>query len=288
MTTFAHTLKDCLGLALKQELLTNFEILFLGHHLSCHRSVVSSFFHRINGSIEQYLDTYDVGEVDFASFEDLQLLVLSLYAEPISVTNTNALGFLFLSKSLACSELEKVCVDVLRTFTATTFGPSIESILNNLRSDEFNDHEIIFHDFSLKIHKFLFVSISPYFKAKFAKQWLHSNDTTSDFSKLLEVSALSCSNFFNSFYDGKLEVNFENAFEYSHLAWYFQLAELEKFVEDFILNSKAEYQWVTSLVMKAINCEDYRFIKIISTKISKDRTYQIAILFQFMLYFFKI
>ncbi|KAL0224592.1 hypothetical protein RCL1_002504 [Eukaryota sp. TZLM3-RCL] len=83
------------------------------------------------------------------------------------------------------------------------------------------------------------------------------------------ISPSSFINFFTSFYTGKLEVNLENAFDLSHLAWYFQLSELEKFVNNFIENSESEYNWVTSLVSKAIISEDYRFIKIISPKISK-------------------
>ncbi|KAL0217430.1 hypothetical protein RCL1_008011 [Eukaryota sp. TZLM3-RCL] len=249
--------------------MTDFETMCEEHRVPCHKAIVSSFCQRLNRLIQRNTDYYDVGEVDEASSQDLETVIRSLYSKSFQLNNDNVLGFLFLSKSLGCSELEVVCKTVVKSCVSSTFGPTIDTILNNLQSEEFKDHEIIFHDFLLKIHKFFFASISPYFKAKFTKQWLDSNDTTSDFSKLLQVSPSSFSNFFNSFYDGKLEVNLENAFEYSHLAWYFQLAELEKFVEDFILNSKAEYQWVTSLVLKAIISEDYRFIKIISTKISE-------------------
>ncbi|KAL0217315.1 hypothetical protein RCL1_007896 [Eukaryota sp. TZLM3-RCL] len=255
--------------AQKKNLLTDFEIMINDHSFPCHKALIAPFCRRINTLIQRKQDFCDISEVDDVSEQDLRLLIQSFYGKPVPITNETLLALLFVSKSLGCSDLESQCKAVIKTFTPTTFGPSIETILNNLRSDEVKDHEITFHDFSLKIHKFFFASISPYFKTKFTKQWQDSNDTTSDFSKLLQVSSSSFSNFFNSFYDGKLEVNLENAFEYSHLAWYFQLSELEKFVEDFFSNSKAEYQWVTSLVLKAINCEDYRFIKIISTKISE-------------------
>ncbi|KAL0218298.1 hypothetical protein RCL1_009146 [Eukaryota sp. TZLM3-RCL] len=56
---------------------------------------------------------------------------------------------------------------------------------------------------------------------------------------------------------------------WNHLAWYFKLSELEKFVNNFIENSESEYNWVASLVSKAIKSEDFRFIKIISAKISE-------------------
>ncbi|KAL0210675.1 hypothetical protein RCL1_005111 [Eukaryota sp. TZLM3-RCL] len=194
---------------------------------------------------------------------------MALYGRSLPLTNITVLSVLFLAKSLSCTEIAQCSHNVVTSWEQTIYINPVATILSNLRCDVFKDHEIIFHDFSLKIHKFFFASISPYFKAKFTKQWLDSNDTTSDFSKLLQVSPSLFSNFFTSFYNGKLEVNLENAFEYSHLAWYFQLSELEKFVEDFILNSKAEYHWVTSLVLKAINCEDYLFIKIVSTKISE-------------------
>ncbi|KAL0217709.1 hypothetical protein RCL1_008289 [Eukaryota sp. TZLM3-RCL] len=269
MLTFQHNIANSLLVAQKERFLTDFDISFSNQSLSCHKAMVSPYSQRIHSLIQRNVDSHDVSEVDYASFEDLESLILSIYSRSLSLTNANALGFFLLSKALGCSELESLCVTVLTKTSPTTFGPSIDTILNNLRYDEFKDHEIIFHDFSLKIHKFFFASISPYFKAKFTRQWQDSNDTTSDFSKLLQVSPSSFSNFFTSFYDGKLEVNFDNAFEYSHLAWYFQLSEFEKFAEDFILSSKAKYQWVTSLVLKAIKCEDYRFIKIISTKISE-------------------
>ncbi|KAL0217623.1 hypothetical protein RCL1_008204 [Eukaryota sp. TZLM3-RCL] len=269
MALFQHNISDRLLLAQKDDVLTDFETFFQEHRVSCHKAIVSPFCQRLNLLIQKRFDYYDVGEVDDATFQDLELIVQSYYGQPLSITGENALSFYLLSKILSDSNLEVHCKLVLKKGTTFMYTIDIDTILNNLRCDEFKDHQIIFHDFSLKIHKFFFASISPYFKAKFTKQWLDSNDTTSDFSKLLQVSPSSFSNFFTSFYDGNLKVNFENAFEYSHLAWYFQLSELEKFVEDFILNSKAEYQWVTSLVLKAINCEDYRFIKIISTKISE-------------------
>ncbi|KAL0217657.1 hypothetical protein RCL1_008237 [Eukaryota sp. TZLM3-RCL] len=267
MSVFEHNISDPLLLAQKEDLMTDFETMFQEHPIPCHKAIVSPFCQRLNRLIQKNIDYYDVGDVDDATSQDLEAVIRSYYGQPLSLTNDNSLMYFLFAKALSDSELEVQCKTVLKKCVASEYVIPVDTILNNLRSDVFKDHEMIFHDFSIKIHKFFVASISPYFKAKFTKQ--DSNDTTSNFSKLLQVSPSSFSNFFNSFYDGKLEVNLENAFEYSHLAWYFQLAELEKFVEDFILNSKAEYQWVTSLVLKAINCEDYRFIKIISTKISE-------------------
>ncbi|KAL0217513.1 hypothetical protein RCL1_008094 [Eukaryota sp. TZLM3-RCL] len=267
MSIFQHHILHYLLQAQKEGLMTDFETLFQEHRVSCHKAIVYPFCQRLNSLIQKNIDYYDVGDVDDATSQDLEPVIRSYYGQPLSLTNDNSLMYFLFAKAMSDSELQVQCKTVLKKCVASEYVIPVDTILNNLRSDVFKDHEMIFHDFSIKIHKFFFASLSPYFKAKFTKQ--DSDDTTSDFSKLLPVSPSSFINFFISFYDGKLEVNLENAFEYSHLAWYFQLSELEKFVEDFILNSKAEYQWVTSLVLKAINCEDYRFIKIISTKISE-------------------
>ncbi|KAL0210618.1 hypothetical protein RCL1_005054 [Eukaryota sp. TZLM3-RCL] len=269
MTTFYHKILDCILRAQREDLMTDFETTLEEHRVPCHKAIVSPFCQRLNRLIQKNIDYYDVGEVDDATSQDLEAVIRSYYGQPLSLTNDNSLMYFLFSKALYDSNLEVQCKVVIKKSVSSVYTIPLETILNNLQSDDFKDHEIIFHDFSLKIHKFFVASISPYFKAKFTKQWQDSNDSTSDFSMLLQVSSSSFSNFFTSFYNGKLNVNLENAFEYSHLAWYFQLSELEKFVEDFILNSKAEYQWVTSLVLKAINCEDYRFIKIISTKLSE-------------------
>ncbi|KAL0217538.1 hypothetical protein RCL1_008119 [Eukaryota sp. TZLM3-RCL] len=269
MPTFQHNIQDYLLAAQKESLITDFTISFNEGHVSCHKAIISQASNHLHSLILNNQHEYHIDKSEEASFEDLVAVIQALYGRSLPLTNKTVLSILFLSKSLSFSELSQCSHNVVTSWQQTTYINPVATILNNLRCDEFKDHEIIFHDFSLKIHKFFFASISPYFKAKFTKQWLDSNDTTSDFSMLLQVSPSSFSNFFTSFYDGKLEVNFENAFDYCHLAWYFQLSKLEKFVEDFIVNSKAEYQWVTSLVLKAINCEDYRFIKIISTKIAE-------------------
>ncbi|KAL0217677.1 hypothetical protein RCL1_008257 [Eukaryota sp. TZLM3-RCL] len=269
MSAFTHHIVSQLLHSLQTSLLTDFSITLNDVSIPCHQAIISQESTRLSTLIQKGSSEFTIDVWEEASPNEFNKFVDILYGKSCTFNQQNALAFFLLSKTLCCDELANTCSSVLKSFTDCKYFIPVERILENLKVDEFKDHEIIFHDFSLKIHKFFFASISPYFKAKFTKQWQDSNDTTSDFSKLLQVSPSSFSNFFMSFYDGKLDVNLENAFEYSHLAWYFQLSELEKFVEDFILNSKAEYQWVTSLVLKAINCEDYRFIKIISTKISE-------------------
>ncbi|KAL0210694.1 hypothetical protein RCL1_005130 [Eukaryota sp. TZLM3-RCL] len=269
MTTFHHKILDCLLRAQREDLMTDFETTLEEHRVPCHKAIVSPFCQRLNRLIQKNIDYYDVVDVDDATSQDLEAVIRSYYGQPLSLTNDNSLMYFLFTKALSDSNLEVQCKVVIKKCVSSVYTIPLDTILNNLQSDEFKDHELIFHNFSLKIHKFFFASISSYFNAKFTKQWQDSNDSTSDFSKLLQVSPSSFCNFFTSFYNGKLDVNLENAFEYSHLAWYFQLWELQKFVEDFIVNSQAQYQWVTSLILKAINCEDYRFIGIISTKISE-------------------
>ncbi|KAL0217421.1 hypothetical protein RCL1_008002 [Eukaryota sp. TZLM3-RCL] len=269
MSLFVHEVSSKLLYSLQTSLLSDFVITLNDVSIPCHNAIVSQECGRLAPLIQKGFSEFTIDVWEEASPNEFKLFVQVLYGKPCTFSHQNALAFFLLSKTLGCDEIAIVCNNVIKSGNSCKYSIPFEEILENLKVDVLKDHQIIFYDFSLKIHKFFFASLSPYFKAKFTKHWLDSNDTTSDFSKLLQVSPSSFSNFFTSFYDGKLEVNLENAFEYSHLAWYFQLSELEKFVEDFILNSKAEYQWVTSLVLKAINCEDYRFIKIISTKISE-------------------
>ncbi|KAL0217556.1 hypothetical protein RCL1_008137 [Eukaryota sp. TZLM3-RCL] len=269
MSIFIHNTTSKLLYSQDTSLLTDFSLTLNDVLVLCHKAIISQQSSRLSSLIQKDLSEFAIDVWEEASPNELKLFVEVLYGQSCTFTPQNSVSLFLLSKTLGCDEIATLSYYVLNSTNSCKYFIPVERILENLKVDEFKDHEIIFHDFSLKIHKFFFASISPYFKAKFTKQWQDSNDTTSVFSKLLQVSPSSFSNFFTSFYDGKLEVNVENAFEYTHLAWYFQLAELEKFVENFILNSKAEYQWVTSLVLKAINCEDYRFIKIISTKISE-------------------
>ncbi|KAL0217307.1 hypothetical protein RCL1_007888 [Eukaryota sp. TZLM3-RCL] len=269
MSVFTHDIVSQLLHSLQTPLLTDFSITLNDVSIPCHRAIISQESTRLSTLIQKGSFEFTIDVWEEASPNEFKKFVEILYGKSCTFNQQNALAFFLLSKTLCLNEMASICSNVLKSGDSCKYFIPVERILENLKVDEFKDHEIIFHDFSLKIHKFFFASISPYFKAKFTKQWQDSDDTTSDFSKLLQVSPSSFSNFFTSFYDGKLEVSLDNAFEYSHLAWYFQLSELEKFVEDFISNSKAEYQWVTSLVLKAIICEDYRFIKIISTKISE-------------------
>ncbi|KAL0210406.1 hypothetical protein RCL1_004842 [Eukaryota sp. TZLM3-RCL] len=269
MSVFQHKSLDYLLLAQREALLTDFDIVFNETSVSCHKAIVSQSSQRLQKLIHKNHNDYDLPEFDDATIDDLTNLVRCFYGQSLDVTTPNALPLYFLSKSLSCAELATICKSVSANSSPKTHQIPSSTILKNLQNDEFKDHQIIFHDQSINIHKFLFASMSRYFKAKFTRNWQESEDTTTDFSKLLQVSPSSFFNFFTSFYDGKLEVNLENAFDHSHLAWYFQLSELEKFVQNFIENFVSEYNWVTALVLKAIKSEDFRFIRIISAKISE-------------------
>ncbi|KAL0210458.1 hypothetical protein RCL1_004894 [Eukaryota sp. TZLM3-RCL] len=269
MSIFQQKSLDYLLLAQREALLTDFDIIFNETSVSCHKAIVSQSSQRLQKLIHKNQNDYDLPEFDDATIDDLTNLVRCFYGQSLDITNPNALPLYFLSKSLSCTELATICKSVSANSSPKTHQIPTSTILKNLQNDEFKDHQIIFHDQSINIHKFLFASMSRYFKAKFTRNWQESEDTTTDFSKLLQVSPFSFFNFFTSFYDGKLEVNLENAFDHSHLAWYFQLSELEKFVQNFIENSVSEYNWVTALVSKAIKSEDFRFIRIISAKISE-------------------
>ncbi|KAL0224890.1 hypothetical protein RCL1_002802 [Eukaryota sp. TZLM3-RCL] len=269
MVTYTHNSLEYLLRCLRETLLTDFELTFNDQTVFCHKAIVSQSSRRLQTLIQRNQDSYDLGDDDEASIEHLITIIKSFYGEVLGLNAENTVPLLFLSKSLSCNDLSAKCKEVVKTLTLGKFQTNVETILENLSNDNFSDHQIIFHDQSVHIHKFLFAAISPYFKAKFSRNWQESEENTTDFSKLLQVSPSSFINFFTSFYTGKLEVNLENAFDFSHLAWYFQLSELEKFVNNFIENSDSEYNWVTSSVSKAINSEDYRFIKIISSKISE-------------------
>ncbi|KAL0224674.1 hypothetical protein RCL1_002586 [Eukaryota sp. TZLM3-RCL] len=269
MVTYTHNSLEYLLRCLRETLLIDFELTFNDQTVSCHKAIVSQSSKRLQTLIQKNQDSYDLGDDDEASIEHLISIIKSFYGEVLALNAESTVPLLFLSKSLSCSDLNSACKNFVKTHDHTVFQMSMKTILENLSNDNFSDHQIIFHNQSLHIHKFLFAAISPYFKAKFSRNWQESEENTTDFTKLLQVSPSSFINFFTSFYNGNLEVNLENAFDYSHLAWYFQLSELEKFVNNFIENSDSEYNWVTSSVLKAINSEDYRFIKIISSKISE-------------------
>ncbi|KAL0210328.1 hypothetical protein RCL1_004764 [Eukaryota sp. TZLM3-RCL] len=269
MSVFQHQSLGYLLLAQREALLTDFDIIFNETSFSCHKAIVSQASQRLQKLIHKNQNDYDLPEFDDATIDDLTNLVRCFYGQPLNLTTSNALPLFLLFKSLSCTDIANECKQVLEMSIPKTHQIPTSTILKNLQNDEFKDHQIIFHDQSINIHKFLFASMSRYFKAKFTRYWQESEDTTTDFSKLLQVSPSSFFNFFTSFYDGKLEVNLENAFDHSHLAWYFQLSELEKFVQNFIENSVSEYNWVTALVLKAIKSEDFRFIRIISAKISE-------------------
>ncbi|KAL0227588.1 hypothetical protein RCL1_003732 [Eukaryota sp. TZLM3-RCL] len=271
MTTFSHNTIECLLRCLKETMLTDFELTFNDQTVLCHRAIVSQSSKRLQTLIQKNQDSYDLGDDDEACIDHLVSIINSFYGEVLDLNADNTVPLLFISKSLSCSDLSAACKNFVKTHDqpSQSYQLSVEMILQNLSNDHFQDYQIAFNDRSLHIHKFLFAAMSPYFRTKFSRNWQESEDNCSDFSKLLQVSASSFSNFFDSFYTGKLEVNLENAFDYSHLAWYFQLSELERFCNNFIQQSKAEYSWVTSSVLKAINSEDYRFIQIISTKISE-------------------
>ncbi|KAL0225474.1 hypothetical protein RCL1_003386 [Eukaryota sp. TZLM3-RCL] len=271
MITYTHNSLEYLLRCLRETLLTDFELTFNDQTVSCHKAIVSQSSRRLQTLIQKNQGSYDLGDDDEASIEHLLSIIKSFYGEVLDLNAQNALPIVFLSKSLSCTDLSSACKNFVQAHDQTkqSYQMSMKAILENLSNDNFSDHQIIFHDQSLHIHKFLFAAISPYFKAKFSRNWQESEENTTDFTKLLQVSPSSFINFFTSFYNGNLEVNLENAFDLSHLAWYFQLSELEKFVNNFIENSDSEYNWVTSFVLKAINSEDYRFIKIVSSKISE-------------------
>ncbi|KAL0212653.1 hypothetical protein RCL1_006279 [Eukaryota sp. TZLM3-RCL] len=269
MSVFQHNSLDCLIQAQAEALVADFNVIFNETSVSCHKAIVSQSSQRLQKLIHKNQNDYDLPEFDDATVDHFNALVSCFYGQSLNLTSSNALPLYFLSKSLSCTDIATECKKVVEQTTSITHQIPTSTIFKNLQNDEFKDHQITFHDQSINIHKFLFASMSRYFKAKFTRNWQESEDTTTDFTKLLQVSPSSFFNFFTSFYDGKLEVNLENAFDYSHLAWYFQLSELEKFVQNFIENSVSEYNWVTALVLKAIKSEDFRFIRIISAKISE-------------------
>ncbi|KAL0220801.1 hypothetical protein RCL1_000655 [Eukaryota sp. TZLM3-RCL] len=269
MVLFQHKILDSLLEALSSGIFSDFELLYKEQRIPCHKAIVSPSSSFLRSLIHKNQDLFEIEQDDDATESDLSVFVQLLYGKSLDINNKNVLPLYLLSKSVSCPSILSHCRTVIQTSNSKGFQIPISDLLSNMKEDEFKDFSITFYDFSLKIHKFLFASISPYFKTKFSRKWQESEDNITDFTGLLKVEPSSFSSFFNSFYNGKLEVNLDNAFDYSHFSWYFQLSELEKFCNNFILESKAEYSWVTSSVLKAINCEDYRFIKIISTKISE-------------------
>ncbi|KAL0220166.1 hypothetical protein RCL1_000021 [Eukaryota sp. TZLM3-RCL] len=269
MHFFEHNLLECLSQCQENCICCDFNLSFKDVHFPCHKAIISLSSSSLRSVIEKNQDCFDLGEYDDATVDDFKLLLVSFYGQPIYITTNNALSLYLLSKPLACLEISSQCQNVLKTSTPATHQSPLSTLLGGLKNDTFKDFKLLYNNVSLQIHKFLFASISPYFKTKFSRKWQESEENLTDFTGLLKVEPSSFSNFFNSFYNGKLEVNLENAFDYSHLSWYFQLSELEKFVNNFIENSESDCNWVTSLITKAINSEDYRFIKIISAKISE-------------------
>ncbi|KAL0220713.1 hypothetical protein RCL1_000567 [Eukaryota sp. TZLM3-RCL] len=269
MTTFVLDLLSSFLFSLEHPILCDFEITFSQTSFSCHRAVVSQSSRSLAKHIANNETSFDLDDNDEVSVDDVRFFLNSFYGQVVALTPLNSLQLFLLAKELGCAELVSACKKVLQTSTPSDFQIDMVKLLQGLVNDQFKDHKIVFSSVSIEIHKFLFASISPYFKTKFSRKWQESEENITDFTGLLKVEPSSFSSFFNSFYNGKLEVNLDNAFDYSHLSWYFQLSELEKFCNNYILESKAEYSWVTSSVLKAINCEDYRFIKIISTKISE-------------------
>ncbi|KAL0225335.1 hypothetical protein RCL1_003247 [Eukaryota sp. TZLM3-RCL] len=269
MSYFQLDLTKYLSLAQKEAILSDVVISFKGDEFPCHKAILDKMSIRYSTIHESLNSSFVVDDDLDASSEDLFSVICAFYGQPLHITPSNAISLAFLSKSFGFDALYTHCKSYVGGASQEPFQIPTKHIMEKLFNDNLKDFQLIFHDQSLHIHKFLFAAISPYFRAKFSRNWQESEENTTDFTKLLQVSPSSFINFFTSFYTGKLEVNLENAFDFSHLAWYFQLSELEKFVNNFIENSESEYNWVTSLVSKAITSEDYRFIKIISTKISK-------------------
>ncbi|KAL0220329.1 hypothetical protein RCL1_000183 [Eukaryota sp. TZLM3-RCL] len=269
MPTFEHKLAKLLVSAQALSIHTDFVISLAETSVPCHKAIVSQYSTAVLSLIQNNHDSFEVDEDDDISSRDLILLVHYFYGASLQLSQDKALSLYLISRSLSCQNFSSLSKKALSNWTSQVIQNPIVNILHNLVTDGFKDHDLVFNDFSLKIHKFLFASISPYFETKFSRKWQESEENITDFTGLLKVEPSSFSSFFNSFYNGKLEVSLENAFDFSHLSWYFKLSELEKFCNNYILESKAEYSWVTSSVLKAINCEDYRFIKIISTKISE-------------------
>ncbi|KAL0217951.1 hypothetical protein RCL1_008799 [Eukaryota sp. TZLM3-RCL] len=204
-----------------------------------------------------------------ATESELLALVQSCYGKSLSLSQENSLPLFLLSKSLAFDGLLTASQAVLKSFSETSFEIPLSTIMSRLKNDHLTDFELVFHDQSITLTLTLTLTLKHKgTQTKFSRNWQESEENCSNFTELFKVSPSSFADFFTSFYDEKLEVTLENAFDYSHLAWYFKLSELEKFVNNFIENSESEYNWVTSLVSKAIMSDDYRFIKIISTKIS--------------------
>ncbi|KAL0217971.1 hypothetical protein RCL1_008819 [Eukaryota sp. TZLM3-RCL] len=269
MSVFQHNILQALKTAQEEAIQSDFQLVINEQPINCHKVIISHDSKRLNSAIQKNQDSFDVGDYDDVTVNDLVTLLHSFYGQTLTITNDNGLPLYLLSKALSCSYLANLSQTVLKTCSSSKYKVKLEEIMSNLKQDDLKDFEIVFHDVVIRIHKFLFAAISPYFRTKFSNNWQESEENCSNFTNLLQVSPSSLSNFFTSFYDGKLEVTLENAFEYSHLAWYFKLSELEKFVHNFIENSESEYNWVASFVSKAIKSEDFRFIKIISAKISE-------------------
>ncbi|KAL0220414.1 hypothetical protein RCL1_000268 [Eukaryota sp. TZLM3-RCL] len=232
MSTFTHKLLDYLLLAQQDSILTDFEVAYNEVKFPCHKAIVTLYSSHVVQCLANNLSSYEVDENDEITTDDFISAMKSMYGKTLSLRGNNVLPFLFLSKSMGCSEFEQLCREVIRSSGSCNHG-SVNTLLKKLEKDNYKDHQIIFHDAVFNFHKFLLATFSPYFRAKFSHQWEDTSSHTSDFTGLLQVSIATFSSFFKSFYNGVLSLSLENAFEYNHLAWYFQLSQLEQFTESF-------------------------------------------------------
>ncbi|KAL0220377.1 hypothetical protein RCL1_000231 [Eukaryota sp. TZLM3-RCL] len=286
MTIFQHKILDALLYAQRLPLASDFEIFFNNINIPCHKAIVSQSSNLLKNLIQQNRTSYQVDDYVEASQDDIIALIRCFYGQPLHLSNDNALSLFLLAKSLSCSELETECKSVVKSSTASTHTKQLSTLLSQLSGDTFRDYCITYNQASLNVHSFLLASVSPYFYELLTKkqcekeqEMSQSNGEVShkytspaiDFSKTLKVSCDSLFNLLRSLYDGSLEITLDNVFEFYHLSKLFKMQELNQFCCDYMVNSEAEYSWITASIMKAVDCKDHEFIKFISPKISEIR-----------------
>ncbi|KAL0218263.1 hypothetical protein RCL1_009111 [Eukaryota sp. TZLM3-RCL] len=114
MSVFQHNILQALKTAQEEALQSDFQLVINEQPINCHKAIISHYSKRLNSAIQKNQDSFDVGDYDDVTVNDLVALLHSFYGQTLTITTENTLPLYLLSKALSCSYLANLSQTVIK------------------------------------------------------------------------------------------------------------------------------------------------------------------------------
>ncbi|KAL0211892.1 hypothetical protein RCL1_005518 [Eukaryota sp. TZLM3-RCL] len=236
--------------------LTDFELIYKDQRIPCHKDIVSILSSTIGEQTDATLVIEPLLAENDATTDVLEAVTEALYGQPLEI-NINVLEVIDFATSLRLGELVSLCTQSITSRTDKTFVSSFTSILERLQNDHHREFSLVYRNITITIHRFLLAALCPIFLSRFA---LEPDDNEWNLTDFLTVQESSFEDFFTSFYRDEVAITLDNLFDFSHLAFYFQMPALVSSCDSFMNSAEPLVDWIFPGLESADKAGDLIFV----------------------------